>query len=88
MVGEIQGRTKREADGQGRDGRQSVTVTIIILSVVILALFPLGYILGSRSANDAIKHERSMVVNLQAQNDGLQTRMLTMLDETIRGGAK
>ena len=65
-----------------------MTVTIIILSVFILALFPAGYILGARSANDAIKHERSMVVDLQAQNDGLQTRMLTMLDDTIKGGQR
>ena len=62
-------------------------IPIIILSVFILALFPAGHILGARSANDAIKHERSMVVDLQAQNDGLQSRMLTMLDETVRGGA-
>ena len=63
-------------------------IPIIILSVFILALFPAGYILGQRSANEAIKHERSMVIDLQAQNDGLQTRMLTMLDETIKGGQK
>ena len=63
-------------------------ILIIVLSVVILALFPAGYILGQRSANEAIRHERSMIVDLQAQNDGLQTRMLTMLDETIKGGQK
>ena len=63
-------------------------ILIIILSVFILALFPAGYILGQQSANDAIKHERSMVIDLQAQNDGLQTRMLTMLDETIKGGQR
>ena len=64
-----------------------MTLTII-LAVFILALFPVGYILGQRSANDAIQRERDMVIDLQAQNDGLQTRMLTMLDETIKGGQK
>ena len=64
-----------------------MTLTII-LAVFILALFPVGYILGQRSANDAIQRERDLVIDLQAQNDGLQTRMLTMLDETIKGGQK
>lgn len=61
-------------------------ILTIILAVIIMALFPVGYILGQRSANDAIQRERDLVVDLQAQNDGLQTRMLTMLDETIKGG--
>mgnify|MGYP000922334330 FL=1 len=64
-----------------------MTLTII-LAVFILALFPVGYILGQRSANDAIQRERDLVIDLQAQNDGLQTRVLTMLDETIKGGAR
>ena len=64
-----------------------MTLTII-LAVFILALFPVGYILGQRSANDAIQRERDLVIDLQSQNDGLQTRMLTMLDETIKGGAR
>ena len=64
-----------------------MTLTII-LSVFILALFPVGYILGQRQANDAIQRERDLVIDLQSQNDGLQTRMLTMLDETIKGGAR
>lgn len=63
-------------------------IPTIILSVIIMALFPVGYILGQRSANDAIQRERDLVIDLQAQNDGLQTRMLAMLDETIKGGQK
>ena len=62
-------------------------ILTIILSVIVMALFPVGYILGQRSANDAIQRERDLVIDLQAQNDGLQTRMLTMLDETIKGKA-
>lgn len=65
---------------------------LFTLSGIVFAigaiLFPLGYILGSRSANDAIQRERELVIDLQAQNDGLQTRMLTMLDEIIKGGQK
>jgi cell division protein FtsB len=64
-----------------------VTLTII-LSVLFSALFPLGYILGQRSANDAIQRERDLAIDLQAQNDGLLCRMLTMLDETIKGGQR
>jgi hypothetical protein len=64
-----------------------MTLTII-LAVIVMALFPVGYILGQRSANDAIQRERDLIIDLQAQNDGLQTRMLTMLDETIKGGAR
>jgi hypothetical protein len=63
-------------------------IPTIILSVIVMALFPVGYILGQRSANDAIQRERDLVIDLQAQNDGLQSRMLTMLDETIKGGQK
>jgi hypothetical protein len=63
-------------------------IPTIILSVIVMALFPVGYILGQRSANDAIQRERDLVIDLQAQNDGLQTRMLTMLDETIKGDQK
>ena len=69
-----------------------MTALLFTLSGIVFAigaiLFPVGYILGQRSANDAIQRERDLVIDLQAQNDGLQTRMLTMLDETIKGGQK
>jgi hypothetical protein len=63
-------------------------ILTIILSVVIMALFPAGYILGSKSTEAEIRRLHDYNVDLQAQNDGLQTRMLTMLDETIKGGAR
>lgn len=63
-----------------------MTQLFTILSVLVVpAAFLIGLFAGQRNANATIEHERSLVVNLQAQNDGLQTRMLTMLDETIKG---
>ena len=63
------------------------TILLLILAGVFIAALPIiGYILGQRAANEAIMRERELIVNLQAQNDGLQSRMLSLLDETIKGG--
>lgn len=62
--------------------------SIILAALAFVLFFMAGYAIGQRSANESIKRERELVVNLQAQNDGLQIRMLTMLDETIKGGAR
>lgn len=61
-------------------------LSIILAALVLVLFFMAGYAIGQRSSNESIKRERELVVNLQAQNDGLQSRMLTMLDETIKGG--
>lgn len=61
---------------------------IILAALAFVLFFMAGYVFGQRTANDAIRHERELVVNLQAQNDCLQSRMLTMLDETIKGVQK
>lgn len=58
---------------------------IILAALAFVLFFIMGYAFGQNSANESIRHERELVVNLQAQNDGLQSRMLTMIDETIKG---
>lgn len=58
---------------------------IILAALAFVLFFIMGYAIGQNSANESIRHERELVVNLQAQNDCLQSRMLTMLDETIKG---
>ena len=63
-------------------------MTIILLSFGIPAALLIGYSLGKLGANAAIEHERSLVVNLQAQNDCLQTKMLAILEKQLDGGAR
>lgn len=63
-------------------------LSIILAALAFVLFFIAGYAIGQQSANDAIQRERELIIDLQAQNDGLQTRMLTMLDETIKGGAR
>jgi hypothetical protein len=75
----------RHADGVEEP---EMILFIILAALAFVLFFMAGYAIGQRSANKAIRHERELVVNLQAQNDGLQSRMLTMLDETIKGGQK
>lgn len=70
------------------DKEPEMILFIILAALVFVLFFIMGYAIGQNSANESIRHERDLVVNLQAQNDGLQSRMLTMLDETIKGGQK